>query len=328
LTDNPCFGQRPMAEQKFLAELGTTIAGCSGVVRRLFCEVQAFAVFDNGIVRSDLHVLSGEGKREAASYVVDTFGRQLWALVHLGTENLRGFGVMLSDTSVGRPAYSVARAVLEHCAIIGWMLDPKPTYNDRPQTVKQRMARGIYLRGSDLFEDWDLSRLVNPLKVNSEITPFEKTELFLSLGKHAGAVGIEIDTTTGGTPPVVGDTKVCKPPQTKLVEAIIQTVNHLTGDGFDPKIPYKVLSASAHARALPILYDLSLVSAEPGVPPVGVREITAISWLASIVWVETMARVAGYLGVVCDPDDPNNDLLKYLKTVHSRYLVAFDVERS
>lgn len=168
-----------MDEQKFLAELGTTIAGCSGVVRRLFCEVQAFAVFDKGIVRSDLDVLSGEGQREAAIYVVDTFARQLWGLVHLGAETLRAFGLMLCDKHVGRPAYSLARTTLEHCGSIGWMLglglelSPAPKTGDNPQIVRHRMARGIYLRGSDLYEAWELSKMVDP-----DITPFERPSRF------------------------------------------------------------------------------------------------------------------------------------------------------
>jgi hypothetical protein len=300
-----------MEEQEFLAELGTTIAGCSSVVRSLFCEVQAFALFDKGIVRSDLDVLSGEGQREAASYVVDTFARQLWGLVHLGAETLRAFGLMLCDTHVGWPAYSLARTTLEQCGSIGWMLGlglelcPAPETGGMTQIVRRRMARGIYLRGSDLYEDWALSKIVDP-----DITPFERAEPVPLMKRHAAEVGITMDTSKRGTPTVDG---VKKRSPSDSVKDIVQTVEHL------PEIPYKLLSASAHARASAILRSISYDPSQSGIRPVAVREITRISGLAAAVWVETMGRVAGYLGANSDPNDPNNPLVLYGQDVHRIY---------
>ena len=92
--------------------------------------------------------------------------------------------------------------------------------------------------------------------------------------KHAAEVGIIMDTSKRGTPPVDG---VKKRGPSDSVKDIVQTVDQL------PEIPYKLLSASAHARALPILRSISSASSQSGIPAVAMREITRISGLVAAV---------------------------------------------
>jgi hypothetical protein len=216
----------------------------------LVIEVTDDAAWDNPASRSR----AGKEQAEEESRHALQTGSWPWLFVPMAArlalevaiEETRGFVAVLDSEATCYAADVLCRAVLESSSLLWWLLDPDIG-------AEQRLARGLLYR---LHTAWETQRAVDHLGLGEDAERSEYGQLPGVVEQEITQLGLGWTWSDSGRKLSWGDLRETWPSYTDRVGVLAGRIWP------QPKLPYAVLSAVAHAELLGLIRNISPLRGE------------------------------------------------------------------